>query len=468
MNGKKLSVKLIGGFAAVSVIALIVGFIGMAQIRKINDADLAMYQENVLKLENLAKVTDDFLNTRTVLLYSIANKFILDKDVSSVSSTLKELNGKIATLAEQYEKGIKTDEERKLFTDTKQAISHYVSAGERMLAAVTSGKKEEVAAILATNEVGTAGKQVNAGLDALIKLNSDQAKQRSENNQKVGSRAIWLTMTISLFGIALGIALGVFQAFSITRPINQVVEGLSEGSEQVFEAAAHVATSSQLLAEGSSEQAASLEETSSSLEEMSSMIQQNADNANSAKGLIEQVAKYRAHTNAQLDQLVFAISEVVKSSEETHKIVKTIDEIAFQTNLLALNAAVEAARAGEAGAGFAVVAEEVRNLAMRSADAAKNTSNLIESTITAIKRGHELTNQTQAAFGEQKGVAVKIGELVNEIATASSEQAQGIAQINIAVSQMDKVTQQTAANAEESASASEELSAQAEQLKSFI
>ena len=169
-----------------------------------------------------------------------------------------------------------------------------------------------------------------------------------------------------------------------------------------------------------------------------------------------------------MTELTTFMQEISKASDETQKVVKTIDEIAFQTNLLALNAAVEAARAGEAGAGFAVVAEEVRNLALRSADAAKNTAVQIEGTVKKIKSGSELVARTNDAFGKVAESSSKVGELVAEIAAASNEQAQGIDQTNIAVADMDKVVQQNAANAEESASASEELRAQAEEMTVMV
>jgi methyl-accepting chemotaxis protein len=180
---------------------------------------------------------------------------------------------------------------------------------------------------------------------------------------------------------------------------------------------------------------------------------------------MKQATQVIQKANETLSILTKSMKEITAASEETSKIIKTIDEIAFQTNLLALNAAVEAARAGEAGAGFAVVAEEVRNLAIRAADAAKNTSGLIEGTVRKIKEGSALVVTTNEAFVEVSASASKVGELVGEIAAASQEQSQGIDQINKAVAEMDKVTQATAATAEESASASEEMNAQAEQMK---
>ncbi|MGV8079116.1 MAG: methyl-accepting chemotaxis protein [Syntrophales bacterium] len=267
---------------------------------------------------------------------------------------------------------------------------------------------------------------------------------------------------------AIMIAASFFLIRSITRPINRATAGLTDSSDQVASASAQVSATAQHLAEGANDQASSLQQTSSSLEKMSSMTRQNAGSASQADALMKQANSVVKKANDSMEHLTGSMREITAASEETSKIIKTIDEIAFQTNLLALNAAVEAARAGEAGAGFAVVAEEVRNLAMRAAEAAKNTSGLIEGTVRKIREGSELVGETSEAFNEVAVSSAKVGELVGEISAASSEQAQGIEQINKAVTEMDKVTQQTAASAEESASASEEMTAQAQQMKSYV
>ena len=286
--------------------------------------------------------------------------------------------------------------------------------------------------------------------------------------QAANERAVLIVGIMAAAALVLGVLMAWFITRSITRPINAVIAGLTEGAGEVANAADHVSKASQSLAQGAAEQAASLEETSSAMEEMSSMTRKNAENAGEADGLSREAKQAVERANAAMSELTTSIEDITKAGEETGRIIKTIDEIAFQTNLLALNAAVEAARAGEAGAGFAVVADEVRNLAMRAAEAAQNTTSLIEGTIVKTKHGRELVANTNQAFSEVYESTMKVGELVSEIAAASAEQAQGIDQVNISMGEMDKVTQQNAANAEESAAASEELSAQAETMQGFV
>ncbi|NPU85384.1 MAG: hypothetical protein HPY65_12980 [Syntrophaceae bacterium] len=280
-----------------------------------------------------------------------------------------------------------------------------------------------------------------------------------------------IVLKVSIFGassLVIVFILGFLVVRTITGPIQRIARGLADGADKVASASGQVASASRSMAEGAADQAASVEETSASIEEMSSMTRKNADNAGLAKAHMSEARDIVERVSQHMEGMAEAIGEVTRSSEETGKIIKTIDEIAFQTNLLALNAAVEAARAGEAGAGFAVVAGEVRNLATRAAEAARNTTGLIDNTITVVKQSNEIMGRTREAFGENMQIAFKVGAVIDEIAAASEEQAAGIQQISRAVSEIEKVTQQAANHAGESASVSGELNAQAEAIKGLM
>lgn len=261
----------------------------------------------------------------------------------------------------------------------------------------------------------------------------------------------------------------------IETSLNTAVQNLDDAlvqvaiaTEQIASASGQISGGSQSLAQGASEQAGSLQEVSTSLQGMSAMTRQNSESARGAKNLTESARSITGKGVESMKRLSDAINRIKSSSDQTAKIVQTIDEIAFQTNLLALNAAVEAARAGDAGKGFAVVAEEVRNLAMRSAGAAKNTSTLIEESVKNAEDGVSINREVLENLQHIDAQVNKVSEAMVEITMASERQTEGIEQINASVAQMNQVTQQTAAGAEESASAAEELSGQSREMQSMV
>jgi methyl-accepting chemotaxis protein/methyl-accepting chemotaxis protein-1 (serine sensor receptor) len=281
------------------------------------------------------------------------------------------------------------------------------------------------------------------------------------------SACFWLAIGVTLVGLVLG---GVV-AFVVHRSsvkLSRLARDLGQGSVQVASVASQISSSAQSLAQGASEQAASLQETSSSTEEITSMTHKNADNSKGSSQLMVDMSQQVSEGNQKLDLMVASMKEINHSSEKISKIIQAIDEIAFQTNILALNAAVEAARAGEAGMGFAVVADEVRNLAQRCAVAAKDTASLIEESMAKSVEGSRRLDEVAGAIAGITDNAAKVKILVDEVHVGSQEQARGLDQVSKAISQMEQVTQKTAASAEQSAAAGQELSAQSETLRALV
>lgn len=333
-------------------------------------------------------------------------------------------------------------------------VNEYAAAGDAFHTGIE--KSNAASVLMADASVGV--------LDGITELD---ATLRSEMHSIVQ----WTTTASAVMviaGVILSIVLSTVLIRSITKPIYRIITNLGQGADHVTAASEELAAAGESLAGASSEQASSLEETSASLEEMASMTRQNADNAGQAHSMMRSATEATQVASTAVGRMTGTIDKIKTSSDETAKIIKTIDEIAFQTNLLALNAAVEAARAGEAGKGFAVVAEEVRNLAQRSAEAAKNTSNLIIEAQKNADSGVAVSAEVASALQNISSHIGKVTHLVEEVSAASNEQSEGVEQINAAVAQMDKAVQTNAATAEEAASSSEELSAQAVELNAMV
>ena len=399
---------------------------------------------------------------------------VLGTLVAKTTEERKQLQQDIASLRDailkqmdDYEKTISTAADRDLFGKLKEARDQYVSLRGQLFQLEDAGKMDEAFQFNAST-LKPAFLKYKEQVSGLLEFNGPNAKTATAQIVQAVDRANLVSLAASVFVVLMGVTAVVVIVTGLSKVLNRVASALDDGASQIASAAGQVSSSSQSLAEGASEQASSLEETSASLEEMASMTKRNAENSRKANELGRQTREAAERGAAEMQQMSAAMDAIRDSSDDIAKIIKTIDEIAFQTNILALNAAVEAARAGEAGMGFAVVAEEVRSLAQRSAQAAKETSAKIEGAISKTGQGVEISAKVAKALGEIVARARQVDELVAEVAGASGEQSQGIAQVNLAVGQMDQVTQGNAASAEESAAAAQELNAQAETMKGSV
>jgi methyl-accepting chemotaxis protein/carbonic anhydrase len=477
-----LGAKLTGAFSCLVILLAGVSVYSVQSMAGLGEEVATIAEENIPVTDAVAKVESCALDQATAL--ERAYRFLGRDDAEAkerFAEAVKQFDKDAECVDRELEAVLKTLEalpavdeaDAQEMTETMNALGKLagVYRGFEQLARQTfelAGQGRRAQAELLEPEVEKQDGELEHEIEQLasaVQKRTETSSSKAEADEKTAAGVLYV---VSIIGVLLGFSIAVLLTRSITRPVNRIIAGLNEGADQVNDASGQVSVASQQLAEGASEQASSLEETSSALEQMAAMTRTNAENAKQANILAGQTRQAADEGDRSMGKLNEAMAGINTSSDKISKIIKVIEEIAFQTNLLALNAAVEAARAGEHGKGFAVVADEVRNLAQRAAQAAKETTGLIEDAVHRARQGTEVATEVGKALGAIVGQATKVSELINGIASASQEQAQGVDQVNTAVSQMDKVTQQNAAGAEESASAAEELAAQAQAVKGIV
>jgi methyl-accepting chemotaxis protein len=423
-------------------------------------------QEGLPSLRLLASLQENLAIYR---LHSYEIMFVQDKDRAAKAAEIDAVTQKNKEILAQLQQLYPDGEGHQKIAALETGLNDCVQTVDHLRAILD--KDFPGAMNILDKDIPGKVKQLNDSATQIKEFCSGVADERTRltvaSFGNIRQYVIWFGAT-SIGFAALAVVLVTFNSVAVRRALSRLVENLSLNSAHVNTAAGQVSSASQILAQGSGEQAASIEETSASLEEMASMTKRNSENAAKANDLARQARAAADKGVSDMEAMNVAMGAIKSSSDDIAKIIRTIDEIAFQTNILALNAAVEAARAGEAGMGFAVVADEVRNLAQRSATAAKETAAKIEGAITKTAQGVDISQKVAVALNEIVTKARQVDELAAEVANASREQTQGITQINVAVSQMDKVTQSNAASAEESAAAAQELNAQAETMKTSV
>ena len=460
--GKKFAL----GCTALVVISIIISTVSVLNITRINGNLQAISGDSLPGVYRIGAMNGALLDLRGNYWKYMMNSGNPEKEAQIANAIAADKQSFMEEYA-AYEPTITTADDRELFSKIKPTYDQFSTAWDGVEPLAREGKGPEAVAKYYA-ELEPAYEATKASVKAEVDFNKNNGDHNATLAQQAVSSAHFWAWLLLATSVLVGAVLAYFITKSVNQALNHIIAELSEGAEQVASAAGQVAAASQSLAQGSSEQAASLEETSASSEEINSMARKNTDNSRSAAELVSSSQRKFVDTNEALEQTVVAMGEINAQSGKISKIIKTIDEIAFQTNILALNAAVEAARAGEAGMGFAVVADEVRNLAQRAAQAAKDTSSLIEESISKSNDGKTKVDQVASAIQSLTEEAATIKTLVDEVNLGSQEQARGIEQIVKAITQMEQVTQKTAANAEESASAAEELTAQSETVKDVV
>ena len=390
-----------------------------------------------------------------------------EKDRAAVEASAQQITARLHKDMDDFEGTIHDDQERVIFQKLKRLNADYEAEWNEILPVSRSGNSAAAAALYFAKTADTVS-EINKTMPLLNERKQKLQRDTSASMLTSMDRSLWTVLVVCLISIFTGGAISWRMVRSVQAQLRDAVQVLGEASEQVASAATHVSQSSQETASGSSKQAAKIEETSAASAQIHSMARQTKESSHVATEIVKASQLGFERANVALEHMVGAMNGIEESSRKISKIIKVIDGIAFQTNILALNAAVEAARAGEAGSGFSVVAEEVRSLAQRSAQAAEDTVALIDESIQRSDGGKAKVNELAIAIRGITEESARVKTLVEEINVGSVEQAHGIEQINQAMTQMESFTQLNAASSEEGAAAAEQLQAQAATLREIV
>ncbi len=463
---KKLAIgtKVIIIFVACAMVLTVSGLMGVWQNAKIREKTLVI-SDDCLPAVGLCNKANALAAHYRIIEFAAAAQIDMSK-VTALESVMAAKKKEWVSTLDDLAKHLSTSEEKALLFEYRSSVAEYYSLGEKAISQVKVFQHDKAKEILNGVALATFDKLTSKveQITALVEKRSVASRDGAEATYQF-SKSINLMIAFGGTGGLLVVAFYVANLFnSFKKSVANIAIQLGEDSHLSLNASDQVSQTSASLADGASQQAASLEETSSSLEQMASMTKGNDEQAHRAREIATETQRTVQAGAEDMKGMERAMQEIAESSNGVAKILKSIDEIAFQTNILALNAAVEAARAGEAGAGFAVVADEVRNLAQRSAMAARETSDRIADSLAKSKRGADLSKKVAANLDGILERVVAVHGIIEQIANASREQSSGVQQINLAVGEMDRITQANAASAEQTASAAAELKSQSDHI----
>ena len=502
----KIGTRLGLGFGAVLVLLIAVLLLGLTSMFRIGSRTKDIVEDKNVKMAAANTMVD---NVRNITL-SLTTIVVVPStpEVNAELEKIGESRKKYGAAKDILSRHLADDKEKALLATVDAALKEGAAKNNKVIALRKDGEIQDAIAAL-TQEAAPSLKAVLKALDDILAYETMQANQASSEVESVLSSAQMLLVTLGLVALGLGAAVAWFITASITGPLNEavavaetvasgdlssnivvqasdetgrllgalkamndsllnVVSQVRNGTDTISTASNEIAAGNLDLSSRTEEQASSLEETASSMEQLTSTVKQNADNARQADTLARSASEVATRGGSIVSQVVDTMGTINHSSRKIVDIIAVIDGIAFQTNILALNAAVEAARAGEQGRGFAVVASEVRNLAQRSAGAAKEIKELIAASVANVDKGSKLVGQAGQTMGDIVASIQRVADIMGEITAASQEQTLGIEQVNMAITQMDEVTQQNAALVEQAAAASQSMQEQAVQLATVV